>query len=379
MGARYGDRTFGEDGGDLMRSNVLAIENVTKRYNAGVSIVGRAGRPSVAAVEEVSLEIGERQMVGLVGESGSGKSTLASLIVRLDRPSVGTVRLAGEDIWKLRGKRLRTFRRDVQMVFQDPYATLNPRFTVRQTLAETLAAHGLRRRDVVQELSERALERAELRPAKAFLSAHPSQLSGGQRQRVAIARAIVLEPKLLVADEPVSMLDVSVRSGILNLFERLGDELGLSMLFISHDLSTVSHLCDRVAVMYRGRIVEEGPVASVLTAPFHPYTKALLDAVPPPEPGAWARDGSLGDELQEAQGVNVSRIVGCRYVDRCPRRSEVCYAAEPDDRELGPQHKTRCYHPIAPGGVSVLNGGAAASAPKAYESRGGANKDREAS
>jgi peptide/nickel transport system ATP-binding protein len=254
----------------------MQFEDVAKTYSAR--------RGAITAVRGVSFALFPRRVLGIVGQSGSGKSTLAGLMVRTEMPSGGRILVEGRDLAGLRGADLRRFRRSVQMIFQDPFGSLNPRFTVGRTVMEPLYIHDLgdaaRRRARAIE----ALEEAELRPGEAFLDSLPHQLSGGQRQRVAIARALVLEPRILVADEPVSMLDVSARAGVIRLLRRLVDERGLALAFITHDLSLVGALCDDVAVMRAGVFVEQGAAAAILANPRHDYTRALIAAVPVPDP-----------------------------------------------------------------------------------------------
>jgi peptide/nickel transport system ATP-binding protein len=256
----------------------MRLEGVVKTYTAR--------RGDVHAVRGVSLAVDSGRVLGIVGQSGSGKSTLASLILRTEAPTSGRILWHGRDISGLRGAELRAFRRSVQMVFQDPFASLNPRFSVGRTVEEPLLIHGLGDRAARRARAIAALEAAELRPGAAWLTKLPHELSGGQRQRVAIARAIVLDPEILVADEPVSMLDVSARAGVIDLLKRLVAERGLALVFITHDLALIGGLCDRVAVMLEGEVVEEGPPLRLLSAPEHPYTRALIAAVPVPDPAA---------------------------------------------------------------------------------------------
>jgi ABC-type glutathione transport system ATPase component len=250
----------------------LSFRNVTKTY--------AARRGAVSAVQGVSFDLLPGRALGIVGQSGSGKSTIASLIVRAEKPTSGEVLFEGGDLAGLAGERLRRFRRRVQMVFQDPFGSLNPRFSVGFTVTEPLTIHGLGSRAERRDRAAAALEEAELRPGADFLDRLPHQLSGGQRQRVAIARALVLEPAVLVADEPVSMLDVSARAGIVTLLRRLVEARGLALAFITHDLATVGAVCDEVAVMREGVFVERAATAELIGAPSHPYTQALIAAVP---------------------------------------------------------------------------------------------------
>ncbi len=245
----------------------------------------RSGK--VRAVDGVSLTVASGEILGLVGESGCGKSTTARLLVGLERPTSGRALVGGTDLSRLRGRELRRARRRIQLVFQDPYGSLNPRLTVRQTLAEVLAVHRLATGTAADRRIGELLELVGL--SAAIAGRYPHELSGGQRQRIGIARALAVQPEVLVLDEPVSALDVSVRAEVMNLLARLHDELALTYLFISHDLGMVRHLCDRIAVMYLGQLVELGDWREVTERPSHSYTRTLLDAVPAPVPGAAAR------------------------------------------------------------------------------------------
>lgn len=300
------------------------------------NLSGRSSGRVLRAVDGVSLQIEDQEGVGLAGESGAGKSVTGELLVRLQQPTAGRIKFKDRDVTAISGSALRDFRRQVQMIFQDPYESLNPRFTVMSAVMEPLRIHGIGDREarVVQ-----ALERAELRPVDKYLTRYPHQLSGGERQRVAIARAMVLEPRFVVADEPTSMLDVSVRAGVLNLLRALREELGLSLLFISHDFSTIRYLCRRTAIMYLGRIVEEGETGQILTRPLHPYTRELLAAIPVPDPDAHRRRTTLKGEIPNA----IDLPVGCRFQGRCPYRMKICEEVEPDLIEVKPGHWSACH------------------------------------
>jgi oligopeptide/dipeptide ABC transporter ATP-binding protein len=328
--------------GIAMSGAILEVWNLTKAFPIRTGLIEqlfqRGEGPAVRAVEDVSFELAEGEVLGIVGESGCGKSTTGLTILKLIEPSSGTIRFLGEAV-PSGGKGLLTFRRQAQMIFQDPYQSLNPRFTIFDIVAEPLIIHGLARaRDMHSRVVE-TLDQVGLRPPASFLQRFPHELSGGQRQRVAIARAVVLRPRLIVADEPVSMLDVSVRAGILRLLRSFSRDFGLSVIYISHDISTVRYLCDRTAVMYLGRIAEIGPTSSVLDAPKHPYTSALLAAVPRIH-GASARPrvSISGDVPSSAH-----RPPGCVFHPRCPKVFDPCPHLLPRQVSVGKGHEVACH------------------------------------
>jgi peptide/nickel transport system ATP-binding protein len=331
-----------------MSDVVLAVDRLAKHFPLRAGLVERwirRGHASVLrAVDDVSFEVGRGEVLGIVGESGCGKSTTATTVLRLQEPTRGAIRFLGEDIAPYRGRLLLGFRRQAQIIFQDPYQSLNPRFTIADIVIEPLIIHGLVRRAAAREAAAQALEDAGLRPAATFLDRYPHELSGGQRQRVAIARAMVLRPAFLVADEPVSMLDVSIRAGILNLLRRYSREAGLSVLYISHDISTVRFLCDRTAVMYMGRIVEIGPTADVLSTPAHPYTRALLAAVPRSRVGRPRERVCLAGDVPSL----AARPAGCVFHPRCPQVFAPCPTAVPPLRPLGGGEREVACHLYGP-------------------------------
>ena len=302
-------------------------------------VFGERGSSQLRAVDGVSLALEPGQVLALVGESGCGKSTLALMLAGLEKPSEGQVLFEGEDIAGFDRARLKALRRQIQVVLQDPYESLNPTMNVGQLVAEPLQVHGLASgRDGRAAQVAQALETVGLTPAANFVSRRPHQLSGGQRQRVAIACALVLEPALLVADEPVSMLDASIRAGILNLLSALRRERHIGVLFITHDLAAAACLADQVAVMYLGRIVEEGPTQQVLGAPRHPYTRALLEALPAANPRQRRPRALLAGETPNPAQIPL----GCRFHPRCPLAMPRCTQLDPPLVAVGAGHQAAC-------------------------------------
>jgi len=306
-------------------SALLEAANLTKRFGP------------VRAVDGISLTIGRGETLALVGESGCGKSTTGRCILRLVEPTAGELRFEGQDITHLRGRDLRRLRQRMQIVFQDPYSSLDPRMRVEQTVGEPLLVHRVcARREISGRVNE-LLELVGLNPSAAHR--FPHELSGGQQQRVGIARALALRPKLVVADEPVSALDVSVQAQIINLLQDLQEQLRLAYLFISHDLSVVRHLANRVAVMYLGRIVEIAPADGLFADPLHPYTQALLSAVPVPDPTHQRTRIALSGEAAGGRSIPP----GCRFHPRCPHAAAECQSADPHLRILGEGHEAACH------------------------------------
>ncbi|MFE7124110.1 ABC transporter ATP-binding protein [Streptomyces sp. NPDC057617] len=310
-----------------MGETVLEVTGLVKHYPLTRGIVFRKRTGAVRAVDGVSFFLARGETLGIVGESGCGKSTVAKLLVSLERPTAGRIRYKGEDITLLSGRALKAVRRNIQMVFQDPYTSLDPRMTVGDIVGEPYEIHpeaaprGDRRRRV-QEL----LDVVGLSPE--HINRYPHQFSGGQRQRIGIARGLALRPEVIVADEPVSALDVSVQAQVVNLLERLQSEFGLSYVFIAHDLSVVRHISDRVAVMYLGRLAETGTDTEIYDHPTHPYTQALLSAVPVPDPGARGRRERIilaGEVPSPAAPPS-----GCRFRTRCWKARERCAVEEPE-------------------------------------------------
>jgi oligopeptide/dipeptide ABC transporter ATP-binding protein len=322
----------------MTETALLSVRDLVQEFPAQ----GRSG--TVHAVSGVSFDVWPGETLGIVGETGSGKSTLARSVLQAPRPKSGSVLLRGTDLTRLRGRALAQARRHVQMVFQDPFGSLDPKWRVRDIVAEPLIAHRAYDRNRVGEV-------LELVGLPGYGARRPRELSGGQAQRVAIARALALSPALIIGDEAVSSLDVLIQAQVLSLFERLRTELGLSYLFIAHDLALVKRVSDRVAVMYLGKFCEVGPGESIYRAPLHPYTRALLDAIPSPDPAAPRARATVRGEPPSP----VDPPSGCRFRTRCPRAAPRCAAEEPVMRELSAGHAVACHFPLTtpPGAPAV--------------------------
>ncbi|HEY7432284.1 MAG TPA: ABC transporter ATP-binding protein [Streptosporangiaceae bacterium] len=324
---------------------LLEVSDLKTHYQVRRGLIDRVRRmPThwVHAVDGVSFSLGRGEMMALVGESGCGKTSTAQTILRMVDATSGSVRLNGTDITTLSQAKLRPLRRRLQMIYQDPYESLDPRFRVETAIEEPMLVHGIGgSRAARRDLTIAALERAGLSPAEQYLERYPHEMSGGQRQRVTIAAALVLGPELLLADEPVSMLDVSVRAGVLSLLDGLRRDGDMGILMITHDLSTAAHFADRIAVMYLGRIVEEGPAKRVVRNPQHPYTKALLSVVPNRDP----RQRSTPQILQGETPNPILVPSGCRFHPRCPIAEDRCKAEDPQLRVPAgatPTHQAAC-------------------------------------
>ena len=324
-----------------MTEAILQVENLVKHYPVTRGIVFQKTIGHVRAVDGVSLELNAGETLGVVGESGCGKSTLARVLMNLERPTAGSVKYRGKEIFHLRGAELREMRRQIQLVMQDPYTSLDPRMTVGDLVGEPFEIHTEvapkgERRKKVQEL----LDVVGLNPE--HINRYPHQFSGGQRQRIGIARALALRPEIIVCDEPVSALDVSIQAQVMNLLERLQNEFGLSYIFIAHDLSVVRHLSDRVAVMYLGKIVETGSDTEIYERPTHPYTQALLSAVPVPDPNSRQTKQIIrlvGDVPSPANPPS-----GCRFRTRCWKAERICAEKEPElVVRHGTDHPSACH------------------------------------
>jgi peptide/nickel transport system ATP-binding protein len=344
------------DVAEIPESTVLEVHGLTKHYT-----VGRWGRQkTVHALSNIDLSVKKGEVLGLVGESGSGKTTFVRTVLLLDRPTAGTIQVNGQEPVPMqpRSRRLREHRRQVQMIFQDPYSSLDPLHTVRYSVGRPLRAFEIVPRHEQKAAIEELLVQVGLVPAGDFLRRYPYQLSGGQRQRVGVARALAAHPSVLLADEPTSMLDVSIRLSIMNLLLELRSSASLSLVFVTHDLAGAYYMSDRIAIMYAGHLLEVGPASEVMGNPRHPYTQLLREAAPDPE-------GDFGRETQfEARGDPPDLTAlpsGCPFAPRCPLARRECEVALPEWREVGPEHRVRCVLYGAGGtpaiGQSLTHGG----------------------
>ena len=317
------------------QGNLLEIRNLRKYFPIHGGVFSRV-IANVKAVDDISFEIGRGEVVGLVGESGSGKTTAGRAILRLIEPTSGEIRFDGTDVTKLGKSQLREYRKEMQIIFQDPFASLNPRMTVGDIIGEALQIHNLARGKAREERVVELLEKTGL--AAAHMRRYPHEFSGGQRQRIGIARALAVDPQFIVADEPVSALDVSIQAQVVNLLQDLKEELGLTLLFIAHDLGVVEYISDKVIVMYLGKIMEVAPAKELYSNPVHPYTEALLSAVPIPDP-------TLNRERVILEGDIPSPInppSGCVFRTRCPIAVEDCKHIDPPLEEVTPGHFKAC-------------------------------------
>lgn len=319
-----------------MSKPLLQVKNLKKYFDVTGGIFSRK-IGEVKAVDDVSFDVYEGEVLGIVGESGCGKSTTGKTLLRLINPTEGQVIFDGEDITKLDDERMRKMRRDMQIIFQDPYASLNPRHKIEKILSEPLIVHGIGTKEERKKKVKEILEVVGLPGDHA--SRYPHQFSGGQRQRIGIARALIVNPKLIVCDEPVSALDVSIQSQILNLMEDLQDSFGLTYVFIAHDLSVVKHISDRVGVMYLGRMVELTDNEQLYENPLHPYTRSLLSAVPNPDPDVKKERIILEGDVPSPSNPPT----GCAFHTRCPERMDICKEVRPEFKEYSDNHFVACH------------------------------------
>jgi peptide/nickel transport system ATP-binding protein len=328
-----------------MTDPLLRTEGLTKHFRVG----GMVSRRTLHAVDDVSIEIGARQIVALAGESGSGKSTIARLLARLYKPTGGEIYFQGRPLSAIRSRRdMLRYRGEVPMVFQDPFASINPVFRVSHGVQRSLHLHrGELSADQRRDEAQRVFEAVGLSPAAEVLQRFPHELSGGQRQRVGFAQALALRPKLILADEPVSMLDVSIRIGLLNLMAQLRDEQDVSILYITHDIASARYVADRLVIMYAGQVAEQGPTEELLANPKHPYTQLLLSAVPDPRAPL-----GVGAETDRGEPPRViDPVPGCRFRWRCPLAIDECHQVTPELSRLAPDHDAACH--VARSGAEV--------------------------
>lgn len=323
------------------RTKVIEAIDLHKEFVVKIKGDGRVRETkSLKAVDGINLHVFKGETLGIVGESGCGKTTTAKLFLGLHEASQGSIMLGDKDISHLKGKDLKSFRKHAQMVFQDPYESLNPRYRIKDTIMEPLEIHGIGKNKAERyEMAKEILSESGLKPPEQFMERYPHEMSGGQKQRVAIARALVLNPDFLIADEPVSMLDVSIRAGILKLLRKMIKERDLAGIIISHDISLIRYISDRTAVMYLGKIVEQGDTEDLIEKRYHPYTKALLEAAPNPDP-------EIKFTLENIKGEAPNPVdipSGCRFHPRCPDCMEICKTEVPKEYTMGDGHKVICH------------------------------------
>ncbi len=321
--------------------NVVEVENLKKYFDIKMGLKGFLSKeqPHVRAVDDITFNIRRKEIIGMVGETGCGKTTVGRLILRLETPTAGVIRFEGTDIASLKTKQVKQFRRNAQMIFQDPYASLNPRMTVSQTVSEPLINYGMGRQpELMAERVAKSLQDAGLRPIDEYIERFPHELSGGERQRVSIARALVMDPNFIVADEPVSMLDVSIRAGVMNLMMKLREQYDIAYQLITHDISVARFMSDRIAIMYLGKIMELADTETIVKRPFHPYTRALIQAVPIADPTRERPELPIKGEIPSP----LNRPSGCVFRTRCVFAVDECAEVVPKLDDFGTDHRVAC-------------------------------------
>lgn len=318
-------------------NTIYQVSNLIKNYPVPAGGFFKKRQKYISAVDNVSFEIKNGETFGIVGESGSGKTTLARLLLRLIEPTEGKIIYKNQEITKFNRKEMKNIRKDIQMIFQDPFSSLDPRKTILNIIAEPLIVHKLNQDISITRKVKDTLELVDLPSSDDFLKKIPEEISGGQRQRVGIARALVINPEFVVADEPVSMLDASVKAGVISLMMRLKEEIGLTYVFITHELALAYHICDRIAVMYLGEIVEIGDTSDVIHTPIHPYTKLLIDSIPPLTPDKQWNETSFG------QSSLTASTSGCKFFERCNAAEEACKGKSSDLKEVKRDHFSACW------------------------------------